>query len=108
MTTVSVTLQRSAKDILSLTGTVGISIAYWCETMENGHVKPHDDDRWFELDFARVPDLAFNPKGVKGLSNDTLNRLRSCFINDEDYIDPDGYTDDAIVQLAAFGEVIYG
>lgn len=108
MKKVSVTLQRSAKDILNLTGTVGVATNYWCEAMENGYVKPHDDDEWYELKWDRVPELVFDSKTIKYLSKDTLNRLRSCFINDEDLIDPDGFTDDVIIQLAAFGEIVYG
>lgn len=105
---VSIELLRGAKDIVNATGTLGISISYWCEDLKNGHVKPFDDDNWYELNWDRVPEIVFNPDGIRHVSVDVLNRLRSCFINHDDILDPDGYTDDILCQLAAFGEVVYG
>jgi len=104
----NVTLKRTAKDILKLSGTAGYSISYWCAWYDGEKLKPHDDEDVYPLDWERVPELVFNPDGIKYVKPETLARLRSCFIDHEDIIDPDGETDDILIQLAAFGQIVYG
>lgn len=108
MSTTTVTLQRTARDIVRLTGTAGVSIAYWCAWYDGDKLQPHDDKTVYTLDWERVPEIVFNPAGIKYVDSRNLARLRSCFIDDEDIIDPDGVTDDILIQLAAFGEIVYG
>lgn len=78
------------------------------EEFDEDTMTPVEPRRVFQIDQAKVIKAMRTITMTDFRINDELKRRIYEALSEEDYLDLDAETDDCIIQVAAFGELVYG
>lgn len=115
--TMTLKVKLDSDDFLSIVDTAGYAIGYWAEEAEVDDsddsaptytVACEDGTEIYPLDKGGLEQaIRFIVEGRVTVADDIRNDVTSA-IKDNDLGYIDGYAADAIIQVACFGELIYG
>lgn len=102
---------NSAKAMAEGTGCLGMAIGYWASDYDGETVTDAETGEVIKLDWDRAERLILSNEPVKYLGDRARWSLRSALLagsEDAGHAYTDGTTSDLFVQIAAFGEVVFG